>query len=210
MGGAVPGRALGSEAFRRSLGGSRRSHGTRFLAAKREATESLRNAVNPPEAPTENIRLIRAKLAEGWNAPVGKLVGFTLTEIDADRAVITLEVGPQHANPMGTLHGGIMCDVADAAMGMAYASGLEPSQSFTTVEMKINFLRPVWSGRLRAEGLVLRRGRSVGLVQCHLRDESRELVAFATCTCMTVDGSPKDGLVRPRRAPASPEEVTPG
>ncbi|MFQ5771237.1 MAG: PaaI family thioesterase, partial [bacterium] len=50
----------------------------------------------------------------------------------------------QHANPMGTLHGGVLCDIADAAMGMAYASTLEQGESFTTLELKINFLKPVW------------------------------------------------------------------
>ena len=59
---------------------------------------------------------------------------------------------------MGTLHGGILCDVADAAMGMAFASTLAPEESFTTVELKINFFRPVWQAPLRAEGTVVQRG----------------------------------------------------
>jgi acyl-coenzyme A thioesterase PaaI-like protein len=57
-------------------------------------------------------------------APVGKLVGFRPTSIEHGKAVFELEAGPQHANPMGTLHGGIICDIADAAMGTAYASVL--------------------------------------------------------------------------------------
>jgi len=56
---------------------------------------------------------------------------------------------------MGTLHGGILCDIADAAMGMAFASTLAPGESFTTIELKINFFRPVWEARLRAEGKVV-------------------------------------------------------
>lgn len=149
--------------------------------------------------PPENVLRIRAKVDEGWNAPIGQLLGFRLTAIEADRATVTLEAGPHHANPMGTLHGGVLCDIADAAMGMAYASRLSPAQSFTTVELKINFLRPLWSGRLQAEATVLRRGRTMGLVECRIVDEGGTLAAFATCTCLTVEGSPEEGLVRPRR-----------
>src|SRR6266511_6374865 len=83
-------------------------------------------------------------------APVGKLVGFRPTAIETGKATFELDAGPQHANPMGTLHGGIICDVADAAMGTAYASTLDEGESFTTLELKINFLRPFWSGRLVA------------------------------------------------------------
>ena len=57
-----------------------------------------------------------------------------------------LEAGEQHSNPMGTIHGGVLCDVADAAMGMAFFSTLGDGESFTTLELKINFLRPFWTG----------------------------------------------------------------
>ena len=72
---------------------------------------------------------------------------------------------------MGTLHGGILCDIADAAMGMAFASTLAPEESFTTVELKINFFRPVWEACLKAEGKVVRRGRSLGYLECEISDE---------------------------------------
>src|SRR5437879_8514858 len=69
-------------------------------------------------------------------APVGKLIGFRPTSVETGRAVFELEAGPQHANPMGTLHGGVVCDVADAAMGVAYASTLADGESFTTLELR--------------------------------------------------------------------------
>jgi len=78
---------------------------------------------------------------------------------------------------MGTLHGGILCDIADAAMGMAFASTLAPEESFTTVELKINFFRPVWEARLTAEGRVVQRGRTIGYVECEITDEENRLVA---------------------------------
>src|SRR5947207_15998490 len=94
--------------------------------------------------------------AKANDVPVARLIGFEAKEIASGRATVTLAAGPQHANPMGTLHGGILCDIADAAMGMAFASTLGPEESFTTVELKINFFRPVWKANLKAEGKVVR------------------------------------------------------
>ena len=120
--------------------------------------------------------------------PVSRLVGFRIVEVTPGRAVFEMEAGPQHANPMGTLHGGILCDIADAAMGIAYASTLNEGESFTTLELKINFLKPVWKARLRAEGHIVKRGRTVGLVECDVVDEKGSLVARASSTCLTLAG----------------------
>ena len=89
--------------------------------------------------------------------PVATLIGFTLTEVEPGRAVVALEADRRHANPMGTVHGGILCDIADAAMGIAYAATLDEGETFTTLELKINFLKPVWRARLRAVGTVSHR-----------------------------------------------------
>src|SRR5437867_2102479 len=89
--------------------------------------------------------------AKSNDVPVARLVGFQAKEIADGRATVWLAAGSQHANPMGTLHGGILCDIADAAMGMAFASTLAPEESFTTVELKVNFFRPIWQAQLRSE-----------------------------------------------------------
>jgi uncharacterized protein (TIGR00369 family) len=125
----------------------------------------------------------RAKANE---VPVARLIGFEAEKIGEGRAVVVLAAGPQHANPMGTLHGGILCDIADAAMGMAFATTLGPDESFTTVELKINFFRPVWQAQLRAEGVVVQRGRSIGYVECTITDEQRRVIARASSTCMVL------------------------
>lgn len=125
--------------------------------------------------------------------PIARLIGFEASEIADGRAIVTLAAGPQHANPMGTLHGGVLCDIADAAMGMAFASTLAPGESFTTVELKINFFRPVWEARLRAEGKVIRRGSTVGYIECEIADESDRLVAKASSTCMVLRGDSAKG-----------------
>src|SRR5271154_2255524 len=100
------------------------------------------------------------------DVPIARLIGFEAKDIADGRATVVLATGPQHANPMGTLHGGILCDIADAAMGLAFASTLAAEESFATIELKINFFRPVWQGQLTAEGTVVQRGRSVGYVEC--------------------------------------------
>ena len=124
---------------------------------------------------------------------VGKLIGFKLTEVGDGRAVVTLEAGPQHTNPMGTLHGGILCDIADAAMGIAYAATLDEGETFTTLELKINFLKPVRTGRLVATGRVVKGGHTVGLVECDVVDDKERLVARASSTCMTLRGEEASG-----------------
>src|SRR5258708_40251053 len=124
---------------------------------------------------------------------VARLIGFEAKDIADGRATVALEAGPQHANPMGTLHGGILCDIADAAMGMAFASTLAPGESFTTVELKINFFRPVWEAHLKAEGKVVRRGQSLGYVEREITDERGRLVAKAASTCMALRGELASG-----------------
>lgn len=99
---------------------------------------------------------------------------------------MALDAGERHGNPMGFLQGGVICALADGAMGFAYFTTLEDGESFTTVEMKTNFLRPFTTGRLVATGRVLARGRTLGLAEAHVRDESGRLIAHATSTCMTL------------------------
>jgi uncharacterized protein (TIGR00369 family) len=131
--------------------------------------------------------------AKANDMPVGRLIGFETKQAADGHAVVTLATGPQHANPMGTLHGGVLCDIADAAMGIAFASTLAPDESFTTIELKMNFFRPVWEAVLKAEGKVVRRGSSVGYVECEITDEKGRLVAKAASTCMVLRGEGAKG-----------------
>jgi uncharacterized protein (TIGR00369 family) len=121
--------------------------------------------------------------------PVARLIGFDLTNVERGRSQIEFEAGPQHWNPMGGLHGGILCDIADAAMGIAYASTLAEGESFTTVELKMNFLRPFKEGHLVAEGWVVNGGRTLGLTEAEVRDKAGRLIAKASSTCMTLRAS---------------------
>ena len=141
--------------------------------------------------PIDHFRAIVA--GEADPPPVAKLVGIVMTQVEPGHTVFEMDVGPQHASPLGTLHGGVICDLVDGAMGCAHASQLDEGETFTTLELKINYLKPVWSGHLVAEGKVIKAGRTIGLVQGRVTDESGSLVAFATSTCMTLRGDAAKG-----------------
>src|SRR5262245_8475730 len=125
--------------------------------------------------------------------PVAQLIGFDLISVKPGEALIDFRPTVAHAKPMCPRHGGILCDVADAAMGIAYSTNLEERESFTTLELKINFLKPIWKARLLAVGRVVKQGRTVGLVECDITDEKGSLVAHATSTCMTLRGEQAQG-----------------
>ena len=133
-----------------------------------------------------------APLPKG-TAPVAELIGFDVEEIGAGRSVVLFPAGARHHNPFGPLHGGILCDVADAAMGMATYSTLAEGESFTTLELKINFLRTVRQEKLRAVGEVVHRGRTTVLAQCDVTDERERLVARVSSTCLVLQGDAAKG-----------------
>ena len=122
------------------------------------------------------------------SVPIGELIGFRVDEITTGRAVASLRSGPQHANPMGTLHGGVLCDLADAAMGMAFVSTLAFAESFTTIALSVSFFRPVWQAALRAEAHVVNRGKNLGYIECEVLDQDDRLIAKATSTCLVLRG----------------------
>ena len=125
--------------------------------------------------------------------PIAELLGMRYVSSGDGKAVIELDVTERHANPMGTLHGGVLCDLADLAMGAAFASTLAEGESFTTLELKINFLKPVWNAHLVAAAHVVTRGRMVGLVECDVTDERGALVARVSSTCLTLRGEQAAG-----------------
>jgi uncharacterized protein (TIGR00369 family) len=125
--------------------------------------------------------------------PVAELIGFELVEAGNGKCTMRLEAQERHTNPMGTLHGGILCDIADGAMGMAFFSTLEEGETFATLELKINYLRPFWTGTLLAHGSVISRGKTVGLTECRIVDDQERLIAHATSTCMALRGDMAQG-----------------
>lgn len=119
-------------------------------------------------------------------APVAQLLGFGPVTFKEGEVILDYEAKKDHTNPMGVIQGGIICTVADAAMASSYLSTLSEGEYYTTLELKINFLKPVREGKLCFIGKVVRRGSTIGLTQCEVFDEGHNLIAFATSTCMTL------------------------
>jgi len=125
--------------------------------------------------------------------PSASLIGFRLKELGEGSAVFEIDADERHANPMGTLHGGIVVTVGDSAMGTAMATTLGADESYTTLELKSNFLKPIWKARLKASAKVVKRTRSIGLVECDVVDEGGSLVARLSSTCMVLRGDAAQG-----------------
>jgi uncharacterized protein (TIGR00369 family) len=126
--------------------------------------------------------------------PICRTIPFRVTHIEPGACVVELTTDPAaHANPMGTVHGGVFCTIADAAMGIAHWVGLEEGESFTSIDFGINFFRPVWSDELKATARVINGGRSVSYYGCELTRGDGKLVAHATSTVMTLRGSAAEG-----------------
>jgi uncharacterized protein (TIGR00369 family) len=123
-------------------------------------------------------------------APIQRLLDFALTEADEGRAVFTAEPGEQHYNPIGVVHGGFAATLLDSAMGAAVHSTLPAGKGYTTLETKFNLVRPVTAatGSVRAEGIVIHRGRQVATAESQLRDGDDRLLAHGTSTCLIVGG----------------------
>ncbi|MGE5703302.1 MAG: PaaI family thioesterase [Clostridia bacterium] len=120
--------------------------------------------------------------------PISELIGFQLVQLEEGMTVFEMETSERHYNPMGTVHGGILGDLADAAMGMALVSTLAENETMTTIELKINFLKPIWKGKLRAVGKLIKKGSTIALLECQVYDEKNSLVAHSTSTCMILRG----------------------
>ena len=139
----------------------------------------------------ERVRAVQR--GEAPAPPVAKLLGMKITEVEEGRVAMQMPVDGRYANPIGTLHGGILCDLGDAAMGTAFATTCESGESYTTVELKCNYLRPVWESLLTATAWVVSRGKTIGLAECEVKDEQGRLLAKLSSTLMVLKGEAARG-----------------
>lgn len=116
-------------------------------------------------------------------APVTRLLGITPVSLEPQRAVIAMDAGNDHHNVFGTLHGGLLCALADVAMGIALATTLQ-GEGFTTLEQAMSHLRSVSEARLVATGSVVRRGRQAAHLDCTIAQEDGREIARATSSCL--------------------------
>jgi uncharacterized protein (TIGR00369 family) len=125
--------------------------------------------------------LLEAK-PDGWM----QTLGARITEAEPGRVVLELEAGPRHRHGGGVVQGGVITQIADAAMGMSLATLQEDGLWNTTIELKINFIRPVISGRIRAVGRVVEIKQTLMFSEADVLDEQDRLVARASSTCLPV------------------------
>ena len=132
-----------------------------------------------------NVRRAQELLAA---APAGwmETLGARITESEPGRVVLELEAGPQHRHGGGVVQGGVITQIADAAMGMSLATLQENGMWNTTIELKINFIRPVVSGRIRAIGRVVEMKQTLLFSEADVLDDEGRLVARASSTCLAV------------------------
>jgi len=116
-------------------------------------------------------------------APITALLGVRPISLGEGEARIELTAGEHLHNAMGTVHGGVFCDLADVAMGAALATVAAEGESFSTLQLQMSYFLPVVDGRLSAHARVIRRGRAVAHLECDLEDGEGRLVARATSVC---------------------------
>jgi len=149
--------------------------------------EFFRKVAETGEAPAEGSRFI-------YPPAIAKTLGFRLIEVGPGTATMELMADTEvHANPMGTIHGGVLCDIADAAIGTAHASSLKEDESFTSIDLQINFFRPAWNGRIRAIAKPVNVGRQISRYVCDILRDDDKLVAQVSSTVMTLRGDHASG-----------------
>jgi uncharacterized protein (TIGR00369 family) len=136
---------------------------------------------------TKGLDFLRACVAGELPAPpILKLTGGTLEEVGPGHAVVSLEPGEEHYNPIGSVHGGVLATFLDSAAGCAVHTTLDAGTGYTSLDLSIKFLRPVMveTGKIRAVGSVLNRGRRTALAEARLYDSADRLLAHATSSCL--------------------------
>jgi uncharacterized protein (TIGR00369 family) len=136
----------------------------------------------------DGLQQVRDLLARDGQPPIGRTLDFALVEVDRGRAVFEGTPDQRHYNPMGGVHGGYAAALLDSACGIAVYSMLAPDQGFTTLELKVSYLRGMsdTTGPVRAEGRIVNLGRRVAFAEADIRDARGRLMATATSTLLVL------------------------
>ncbi|MBP7654969.1 PaaI family thioesterase [Pseudomonas aeruginosa] len=125
---------------------------------------------------------------------ISQLLGFRIVAIGEATATIELDVDATlHGNQQGTVHGGLLCELADAAIGTAHSTLMQEGESFTSIDLKATFLRPVWQSRLRATAWASHRGRTISHYRCEIQREDGKTVVTVESAVMTLRGGTAQG-----------------
>lgn len=126
---------------------------------------------------------------------ISQLLEMRITDVGEAMAVVEINAdAAKHGNQQGTVHGGMICELADAAIGTAHSTLMQNGETFTSINMNTTFLRPVWQSRLRAHARATHRGRTMTHYLCEItREEDGKMVASITSTVMTLRGDDAKG-----------------
>ncbi|OZI34346.1 thioesterase [Bordetella genomosp. 10] len=125
---------------------------------------------------------------------ISQLLDFRLIDVGQAMAVVELDAdAARHGNQQGTVHGGMLCELADAAIGTAHSTLMQEGESFASIDLKATFLRPVWKERLRAHARAAHGGRTVSHYVCDILREDGKPVATIASAVMTLRGDGAKG-----------------
>jgi uncharacterized protein (TIGR00369 family) len=135
------------------------------------------------------LEQLQKMIAAGKGPPIGQTLGFRLTEAGDGWAVFEGNPTKAHYNPAGTVHGGWAAAVLDSALGCAIHSCLPPDQNYGTVELKVNYVRPMTdrTGTISCRGEIVHVGRRLAVSEARLTGPDGKLYATGSCTCMVYE-----------------------
>lgn len=125
---------------------------------------------------------------------ISKTLKIKLTKIDLGKATVQINSDNDiHGNQQGTVHGGLLCELADAAIGTAHSTVIGLDESFTSLEFKINFFRPVWKDTLNATAFPVQSGKTISVYNCEIKNTEGKIIALVSSTVMTLRGEKAHG-----------------
>lgn len=125
---------------------------------------------------------------------ISQTLGIRVIEVGEGTAIVEISADSEiHGNQQGTVHGGLICELADAAIGTAHSTLMEKGESFASIDLKINFIRPVWKSTLRAVAKPIQSGRTISHYSCEIIRDDGKLAATVVSTIMTLRGEMAEG-----------------
>ncbi|MBB2991112.1 uncharacterized protein (TIGR00369 family) [Mycolicibacterium iranicum] len=139
----------------------------------------------PPPVPRVHLR---------YPTAISQSLGFRIVAVDAGTASVAVDVDPdRHGNQQGTVHGGFLVELADAAIGTAHSTLMQDGESFTSIDIRAAFLRPVWADTLTATAHAVHSGRTITHYSCDVVRADGKVAASVTSTVMTLRGDAARG-----------------
>ena len=167
-----------------------------------ESTRAAGNGANyTPGAGFGNVPLETLKTTSGLDLlkgmiegrfpapPIAETLDFGMVEVAAGRCVFTGRPSKKHYNPSGTVHGGFAATLLDSAMGCVVHTLVPTGKGFTTLEIKVNYVRPMFesTGEVRCEATIINMGKTVATAEGKILDSKGRLIAHGTTTCLIFD-----------------------